>query len=125
MEYPDSAIRLLAHGPRVVPFLFDAGRRHAGPIGTKRIPMQKALVSRDYRTFLRRLREARERRGVTQQDLARRLGVTQPFISKCERGERRIDVIELRDWCRALGISLVSFVRNIDRPKGNDSAAGD
>ena len=50
--------------------------------------------------------------------LARRLGETQSFISKCERGERRIDVVELRAFCKALGISFTTFVRRLDSDMG-------
>lgn len=46
--------------------------------------------------------EARNRAGVTQADLASRLGRPQPFISFVERGERRIDVIEFYAIFRAL-----------------------
>jgi transcriptional regulator with XRE-family HTH domain len=46
--------------------------------------------------------EARTRAGVTQVELAARLGRPQPFISFVERGERRVDVIEfyaiMRRW---------------------------
>ena len=48
-----------------------------------------------------RLKKAREEAGLTQAQLALRIGETQTFVSKCERGERRIDVIELRAFCRA------------------------
>lgn len=54
--------------------------------------------------MLRLLRKTRRNVGVTQEELATRLDETQTFISKCERGERRIDVIELRKFCEALGI---------------------
>jgi len=47
--------------------------------------------------------EARTRAGVTQVDLAARLGRPQPFISFVERGERRIDVIEFYAIMKALG----------------------
>ncbi len=76
--------------------------------------MEKSLVSKGYRLFLRQLREARKRSGLTQVGLAERLAETQSFISKCERGERRIDVVELRAFCRALGVSFVEFVRRFD-----------
>jgi len=36
-------------------------------------------------------------------------------VSKCERGERRIDLIELRDWCKALGISLPELVNRFEQ----------
>ena len=43
---------------------------------------------------------------MTQIDMADRLAETQSFVSKCERGERRIDVAELRAFCRALLVFL-------------------
>jgi hypothetical protein len=44
-----------------------------------------------YAVFLQTLKAAREKAGLTQAQLAKRLGETQTFVSKCERGERRID----------------------------------
>jgi hypothetical protein len=43
------------------------------------------------------------------------LNETQTFISKCERGERRIDVIELRTWCHALRADLPIFLKQLDK----------
>ncbi|MBI3132990.1 MAG: helix-turn-helix transcriptional regulator [Acidobacteria bacterium] len=76
--------------------------------------MQKSIARKEYAVLLDHLREVREQVGVTQVELASRLEGTQTFISKCERGERRLDLIELRDWCRALGISLDEFVRGVE-----------
>ena len=42
--------------------------------------------------------------------LARKIGEAQTFVSKCERGERRVDVVELRTFCRAFGLDLKLFV---------------
>lgn len=77
--------------------------------------MQKSIYSQEYRVFLGELRAARERAGMTQEALAKRLGQTQTFVSKCERGERRLDVVELRAFCAALGISLPAFLSNVER----------
>lgn len=77
--------------------------------------MKKSLFSKDYEAFVSLLRSERERVGVTQVEMAKRLGETQSFVSKCERGERRLDVVELRSWCQALGIKLVDFARTLDR----------
>lgn len=76
--------------------------------------MEKSIHSEDYRLFLRLLRDARERAGLTQEDLAQRLQETQSFVSKCERGERRIDVVELRHFCEALGVPLLEFCSVLD-----------
>jgi len=69
----------------------------------------KALQTRRYRTFLARLREAREGAGLTQLEVARRLGRPQTWVSKCELGERRVDFVELEDWAAACGKPLEWF----------------
>ena len=77
--------------------------------------MDKSIHSAQYATFLRTFREARQRKGVTQADLADKVGETQSFISKCERGERRIDLVELRTFCVAMDIPLTEFVSRFQR----------
>jgi transcriptional regulator with XRE-family HTH domain len=76
--------------------------------------VEKSVSSKDYKLFLRHLRAERRRVGVTQTELAARLKETQTFVSKVERGERRIDVIELRAICSALGTSFPAFVKKLD-----------
>jgi ribosome-binding protein aMBF1 (putative translation factor) len=80
--------------------------------------MEKSIHSAGYAVFLQVLREERERAGLTQVQLARRIRETQTFVSKCERGERRIDVIELRTFCRAFGLSLKQFVSALEAALG-------
>lgn len=76
--------------------------------------MEKSIFSRDYALLINLLREQRAQAGITQSQLAARLQQTQSFISKCERMERRLDVIELRAWCEALGTSLADFIARFD-----------
>lgn len=71
--------------------------------------MGKSIYTKEYKIFLRCLREARKKAGLTQTQLAERLDESQSLISKCERGERRIDVVELSKFCNAFGISLADF----------------
>lgn len=49
------------------------------------------------------LKDARDRSGLTQQELAKRLQKPQSFVAKYEGGERRLDVIEFVTIARALG----------------------
>lgn len=85
----------------------------ASPTG---VPMEKSIHSAEYERFLALLRKTRVQSGLTQDDIAARLATTQSFISKCERGERRLDIVELKEWCTALNISLSSFVKRFERP---------
>ncbi len=57
--------------------------------------------------------DARRKKGVTQDEVARRLGKPQSYISKYESGERRLDVVELLDVVEALEIQLSQVVRGI------------
>ena len=65
--------------------------------------MARSTHSEPYKLLLEMLIEARTRAGVTQVELAARLGRPQPFISFVERGERRVDVIEFYAIMKALG----------------------
>lgn len=76
--------------------------------------MPKSTFTQEYAEFVRRLREAREAAELTQEQLAQRLGQGQSFVSKYERGERRLDVVELNAVCQAIGISLVEFVQSLE-----------
>lgn len=73
--------------------------------------MEKSIFTHNYTLFLALLREARKKAGLTQGQVGERLQQTQSFVSKCERGERRIDIIELHAFCEAIGISLEDFVQ--------------
>ena len=80
--------------------------------------MKKSIYSQSYKVFLRRLKSTRKEAGLSQENVAKRVGRTQSFVSKCERGERRIDIIELRDFCWAIGVDFRQFVSAIDKELG-------
>ena len=80
--------------------------------------MEKSIYSAHYAIFLKMLKKARQNADLTQTQLAQRIGETQTFVSKCERGERRVDVIELRSFCRAFGLTLKQFVTALERAIG-------
>lgn len=71
------------------------------------------LHSMDYRRFLVEVVALRRRAGLTQRELARRLGQSPSYVAKSEMGERRLDVLELLAICRACGEELTSFVARL------------
>ena len=77
--------------------------------------MEKSTFTREYALLLRLLKSSREKAGMTQVELGERLRAAQTFISKVERGERRLDLVELRDFCQAIGLSLSEFVTRFER----------
>lgn len=77
--------------------------------------MDKSIHSNDYAVFLQLLRSARELAGLTQEEVAAKLNETQSFVSKCERGERRLDIVETRLWCLALGLPLCDLMNQFER----------
>jgi transcriptional regulator with XRE-family HTH domain len=72
--------------------------------------MEKSLVTREFQVFTQLLRDTRTRAGVTQVQLAELLGQTQSYISKVERGECRLDIVQIRQFCRVLKTTLPDFV---------------
>jgi transcriptional regulator with XRE-family HTH domain len=60
------------------------------------------------------LRAVREEKGLHQTDVADALGRPQSFVSKYEAGGRRLDLLELKDVCDAVGIELTAFVHRFE-----------
>jgi transcriptional regulator with XRE-family HTH domain len=72
--------------------------------------MEKTQHTLRYGRLLAALRHARHQAGLTQLDVARRLGSYASYLSKCESGERRVDVIELAEFCRVHGVTLAAML---------------
>ena len=66
--------------------------------------MAKGTHDPRYQDVIAALASARKRVGLSQAQLAQKLGQRQQFVSKYESGERRLDVVEFVDVARALGL---------------------
>ncbi|KAA6459274.1 helix-turn-helix transcriptional regulator [Acidobacteria bacterium AB60] len=53
--------------------------------------------------MLKKLIAAREEAGLNQREVCGRLGFSHSFLSKCETGERRIDIMELLQLAKLYG----------------------
>ena len=76
----------------------------------------KSIYTDDYLRLLRLLIEARKSAKLTQQDVATSLARPQSFVSKYERGERRLDVVEYFRVSRILGADPHEMLRVLDEP---------
>ncbi len=77
--------------------------------------MPKSVFTVTYRRFTQMLEEARLQAGLTQVDLARKIGWQQTDISKVERGERRLDVVEFLLFAKAMDLDAAEFIRDLQR----------
>jgi transcriptional regulator with XRE-family HTH domain len=68
-----------------------------------------SIWNKDYKAFLAKLRQARQDSGLTQMEAAKKLKKKQSYVSKCESGERRVDVAELKEFSRVYGKSPSYF----------------
>jgi transcriptional regulator with XRE-family HTH domain len=78
----------------------------------------KSLRSPEHQRLMALLVTARNRVGLTQQQLATRLGKPQSFVAKYEGGERRLDLVEFMRIARALEFDWTSAVREIEAEYG-------
>ncbi|MGO9108555.1 MAG: helix-turn-helix domain-containing protein [Thermoguttaceae bacterium] len=77
--------------------------------------MRKTHPQEGRDSLLALLRQIRLDAKLRQVDLAKRLGQPQSFVSKYESGERRVDILELRSLCKAVGITLEQFVARLEQ----------
>lgn len=83
--------------------------------------MEKSIHSRRYQMLIVQLQSYRKLNKITQYDVAEKLGITQSQVSKIERCERRLDVLELIDYCRAINLSSANISALIAQISGMDS----
>jgi transcriptional regulator with XRE-family HTH domain len=75
--------------------------------------MVNSVHTPKYRVLLKTLVEARKSKMLSQADLAETLGRVQTFVSKYERGERRLDVIEFIEVANALELDAIKVIRKL------------
>ncbi len=59
------------------------------------------------------LAQVRTQAGMTQAELAARLGKAQSFVSKVETGERYVDVLDFLRWCEMAGADAGGILRKV------------
>lgn len=76
--------------------------------------ISKSVYTREYDLFLRLLRQARQDAGLNQREVAEAMQETTLFVSRCERGERRMDAVELLAYCQAIGKTPSQFMQQLE-----------
>jgi transcriptional regulator with XRE-family HTH domain len=73
--------------------------------------MSKAIYSKDHKYIVEQLKKARQGAGLEQTEVAKLLGKTQSHVSKVEAGQRRIDIVALKEFARIYKKPLNFFIR--------------
>lgn len=71
---------------------------------------RKSTHTPEHDALVAMLKDARAKAGISQERLATLVGRDQSIVSRWETGELRLDLVQLRDFCLAVGISLTEFV---------------
>ncbi|MDD3984182.1 MAG: helix-turn-helix transcriptional regulator [Candidatus Omnitrophica bacterium] len=72
--------------------------------------MNKSIYSKDYKRTIEKLKKVRLEVGLKQEDVAEKLKKPQSYISKIERGERRIDIAELKELSKIYKKDINYFI---------------
>ena len=73
--------------------------------------MPRAIYTEDHKSIVERLKKARLETGLSQVAVAKILGRTQSYVSKIESGQRRFDVLQLKDFAKLYNKPLDYFVQ--------------
>ena len=77
---------------------------------TIQVDMSKSIYSKDYRSVIEKLKKARLNVNLKQSDVAQKLKKPQSYISKIERGERRVDITELKELAKIYKKDITYFI---------------
>ena len=73
--------------------------------------MSKTIYSKDHQYIVEQLNKARQEAGLDQIKVAKLLGKTQSHVSKVETGQRRIDIVELKEFAKIYKKPLGYFLK--------------
>ena len=86
--------------------------------------MEESRIAKHHTILAAYLGKTRNHAGLTVPQVAKRMGTTELSVKDWESGRRRMDIVELRAYCAALGISLFEFVEGLEatlQNSGTDS----
>lgn len=72
--------------------------------------MPRAIYQDDHKKIVERLKKARFESGLGQIEVAEKLGRTQSYVSKIESGQRRFDVLQLKEFAKIYKKSVNFFI---------------
>jgi transcriptional regulator with XRE-family HTH domain len=107
-QYPDF------NRERWIDYITGVNRGEGSPKKGKIGPRFTASTKLEQKALQLLLRQLRVDAGLRQKDIAKALGKRPSFVSYYETGARRLDLLELREVCEALGVSLGEFVRKFE-----------
>ncbi len=73
--------------------------------------MDKTIYTKDHKFLVVQLKKARHEAGLNQREVAKSLGKTQSYVSKIESGQRRIDIIQLKEFAKVYKKDLDFFIK--------------
>ncbi len=73
--------------------------------------MTKAIYSKDHTYLVKQLKDARTEAGLDQVEVAKILGRTQSYVSKLEAGQRRIDIVALKEFAQIYKKAIGYFLK--------------
>jgi transcriptional regulator with XRE-family HTH domain len=73
--------------------------------------MASNIYSDEYKKITNKLREARAKSGLTQKQVAEKLGKPQSYVSKSEAGDRRLDVTELKKFADLYATDINEIIK--------------
>jgi len=73
--------------------------------------MSKAIYSKDHKYIVEQLKKVRKEAGLEQAEVAKLLGKTQSHISKVEAGQRRIDIVALKEFAKIYKKDINFFIK--------------
>ncbi|KKR43126.1 MAG: transcriptional regulator [Candidatus Nomurabacteria bacterium GW2011_GWF2_40_12] len=73
--------------------------------------MPRAIYTKDHNEIVKRLKQARLDSGLGQVEASKKLGKTQSYLSKIESGQRRFDVLQLKEFAKLYKKSLDFFIK--------------
>lgn len=82
--------------------------------------MPKTIYKPEHAVLLALLKKHRKAAGLTQVQCSQALGRPQSFISDVESGTRRLDIVQLRDLCKVLGVGLVDLIVEFEKSISED-----
>ena len=72
--------------------------------------MKKTIYSIEHKHIIQQLKKARQESGLEQKKVARLLIKTQSFVSKIESGQRRVDLVQLKEFAKIYNKPLTYFI---------------